>query len=154
MIIAVDYDGTVVPKLPEGFCEVDTGAERVLRKLVEAGHLLVLWTCRNNSIDNPYNFVRGMLREESSLEEAMRWFDEHNIPLYGINDVPNQSSLIGKSRKLLYDILIDDTSLGIPLVFGEVNYVSYETGEICYNYHTHCVDWRAVESLLIQRRVI
>lgn len=42
----IDYDGTCVPNLPEsGFSEVDTGAERVLKRIVSAGHRLILWTC-------------------------------------------------------------------------------------------------------------
>ena len=51
-VILVDFDGTVVPKLPIGYSNYNTGAERVLRKLVDRGHKIVLWTCRNNSPDN------------------------------------------------------------------------------------------------------
>ncbi len=153
-IILLDFDGTVVPKTPSGYCEVDTGAAYVLRKLVDAGHLIVLWTCRNNSIDNPYNYISGTPREETCLQEAERWFRDHNIPLYGVNSVPGQESLIGYSKKLLGDILIDDTAIGIPLSWGNVDYVTYETGEIIRGYYTHCVDWRALEAILTQQKLI
>lgn len=153
-IILLDFDGTVVPKVPDGYCEVDTGAHKVLAELVNAGHLLVLWTCRNNSISNPYNYINGVPREETCLSEATRWFEERNIPLYGVNSVPGQETAIGYSKKLLGDIIIDDTALGIPLAWGNVDYVKYDTGEIIRGYYTHCVDWRAVEAILTQRKLI
>lgn len=153
-IILCDFDGTIVPQVPEGYCDVDTGAERVLKKLIDAGHLIVLWTCRNNSKSNPYNYTNGRFRDETSLEEAVRWFIDRNIPLYGVNEVPNEKSLVGVSRKILGDLLIDDTCIGIPIVWGDVTYVSYETGEFIYNYRTYSVDWMAIEALLRQRKLI
>lgn len=153
-IILVDFDGTVVPKVPDGYCDVDTGASNVLHKLIQAGHLIVLWTCRNNSIDNPYNYINGVPREETCLQEAVDWFESNKIPLYGVNSVPGQENLIGYSKKLLGDIIIDDTALGIPLSWGNVDYVSYSTGEIIRGYYTHCVDWRAVEAILKQQKLI
>lgn len=153
-IFLIDFDGTVVPKVPNGYCEVDTGAYKVLMDLVRAGHLLVLWTCRNNSLENPYNYINGVPREESCLSEATRWFEERNIPLYGVNSVPGQETKIGYSKKLLGDFIIDDTALGIPLAFGNVDYITYETGEIIRGYYTHCVDWRALEAILKQRKLI
>ena len=153
-IFLIDFDGTVVPKVPDGYCEVDTGAYKVLMDLVRAGHLLVLWTCRNNSLENPYNYINGVPREESCLSEATRWFEERNIPLYGVNSVPGQETKIGYSKKLLGDFIIDDTALGIPLAFGNVDYVTYDTGEIIRGYYTHCVDWRALEAILRQQKLI
>ena len=153
-IILLDFDGAVIPKVPDGYCDVDTGAETVLKKLINSGHLIVLWTCRNNSLDNPYNYINGVPREETYLQEAINWFESRNIPLYGVNTVPGQETLIGYSKKLLGDIMIDDTSIGIPLVWGAVDYISYDTGEIIHGYYTHCVDWRSIEAILKQRRLI
>lgn len=149
-IFLIDFDGTCIPSLPEpGLCEIDTGAERVLTKIVQAGHKIVLWTCRNNSIDNPFN-IRP---EESSLEEAIRWFKERHIPLYGVNGYKEERELIGKSRKLFGEFLIDDTSIGTPLIWGEIEYVSYETGEIKKDY-TYCVDWNVIETILKNNNII
>lgn len=143
-IFLIDFDGTCVPSLPEpGLCEVDTGAERVLMKIVRAGHRLVLWTCRNNSPDNPFN----TREEETSLEEAIRWFRERHIPLSGINGYAEERELVGKSRKLFGEFLIDDTSIGTPLIWGNVEYVAYNTGEIKQDY-TYCVDWNKIEQIL------
>lgn len=156
MIILVDFDGTIIPQLPlNGSCDIDTGAEKVLKRLVSSGHLLVLWTCRNNSKSNPYNYVNGIYREgETSLDEAVKWFEDRGIPLYGVNEVPGEKGKVGCSRKPLGDLLIDDTALGTPLTYGEVNYLSIDTGEIIKGYKTYCVDWRAMEALLTSMKVI
>lgn len=144
----IDFDGTCVPNLPEpGFSEVDTGAKRVLKRIVSAGHRLILWTCRNNSRNNPYNYIGGKFRTETSLEEAERWFREREIPLYCVNDNPEEEGVIGYARKVLGDFLIDDTALGIPLRWGEAEYVNFDTGEIKTIY-TSCVDWEAIETIL------
>lgn len=146
--ILIDFDGTCVPGLPEpGFSEVDTGAERVLKKLVKAGHMLVLWTVRNSSRNNPYNWTNGKFRQETSLGEAERWFKERNIPLFGINQVPGEEETVGYSRKALADFMIDDTAIGTPITFGQVTYYSYskESMETC---NTHCVDWVILDEIL------
>lgn len=149
-IFLIDFDGTCIPYLPEpGLCEVDTGAERVLNRIARAGHKIVLWTCRNNSPDNPFN----IREEETPLEEAVRWFNERHIPLYGINGYPEERELTGRSRKLFGEFLIDDTSIGTPLAWGNVEYVAYDTGEIKTDY-TYCVDWDAIEIILEEDNVI
>lgn len=148
-VFLIDFDGTCVPSLPEsGYCEVDTGAESVLLELVRAGHKLVLWTCRNSSRNNPHNYIGGKFRTESSLSEATRWFRERKIPLAGINEVPDEEDRIGYSRKALGDFMIDDTALGTPMVYGEVEYVSYDTGEIKRT-QTRCVDWIGLRRILV-----
>lgn len=154
MKILIDFDGTCVPKIPHhGFTEVDTGAERVLKMLLASGHQLYLWTCRNSSRNNPWNYIRKKFRTESSLSEAERWFSEREIPLSGINEVPGEEDLIGYARKPLADFVIDDTSVCMPLVYGEVQYIDFETGEIS-TCPAHCVDWSEVERILRARKLI
>ena len=146
--IGIDFDGCCIVALPEvGWCNVDTGASRVLGMLAEKGHELILWTCRNNDPENPYNWVAGELRKESSLQEAVRWFRERDIPLAGINSYDSETERIGKTRKLFVDLLIDDTSLGSKYKVGEVDYVSYDTGEI-KRITTYSLDWDWVEQEL------
>ena len=142
MRIGIDFDGVCVVALPEPGqpIEAETGAAEVLGDLVKAGHSLILWTCRNDDPGNPYNWVNGEIRTETSLNEAIRWFQEHGIPLEGINGWDGEDRLIGKSRKSLFDYLIDDTSVGTRYRVGEVEYVSYETGEIKRT-RTFCIDW-------------
>lgn len=148
--IGIDFDGCCIVALPElGWCDVDTGAARVLGRLVEAGHELYLWTCRNEDPRNPYNWSSGELRSENSLQEAIRWFNERNIPLAGVNNCPDQVRQIGDSRKLLVDLLIDDTNLGAKFTVGEVEYVAYETGELKKT-QTYSLDWNWVEAELTE----
>ena len=118
MIIAVDFDGTCTtheyPRIGR-----DIGAEPVLRRLVAAGHHIILWTMRSG-------------RE---LEDAQQWFRTRNIPLFGVNRNPQQKSWT-KSVKAHADLYIDDKALGCPLCEPE------KPGEM------HFVDWAAVEKLL------
>ena len=59
-LFLIDYDGTVVPYLPEnGYSDHETGAEQVLKRIIASGHQLVLWTARNRSRNNPYNYIGG-----------------------------------------------------------------------------------------------
>ena len=146
-IIAVDFDGTIVPKIPNGSCDLDTGAERVLRKLLDSGDRIILYTCRNNSHSNPYNYYKGEWRKETSLNEAIRWFKERNLELSGINKRPNQKQHIGDSLKPYVDIIIDDTCLGIKLKNVIVDYKTH-SGEEIKNFPSYHVDWDWVEKEL------
>lgn len=153
-VFLIDFDGTCVPRLPEiGFTEIDTGAERVLKRIVNSGHSLVLWTARNSSRNNPLNYISGKFRIETSLNEAERWFREREIPLVGINEVPGEEDIIGYSRKALGDFLIDDTAVGTPLVWGKVRYYSLITKETKEVY-TCCVDWTIIERILEEQGLI
>ena len=154
-VILVDFDATVIPKLPTGmFTNYDTGAEKVLKKLISRGHKIVLWTCRNNSPDNPYNYIDGKWRKETSLEEALRWFKERGIELYGINSVPGELLEVGTSRKALGDFVIDDTSICMPMVQCGVDCVSYETGKVTKGYKTYHVDWDYIEACFKKKGVL
>ena len=84
MIIALDFDGTCVT---HEFPNVgkDIGAVPVLKELVAKGHKLILWTMRSD------REVLGATRNEFIIDEkgtfltdAVNWFKENDIPLYGI----------------------------------------------------------------------
>ena len=97
MIIAIDFDGTVVtheyPKIGKPI-----GAELVLKSWVKSGHKLVLNTMRSGK----------------ELEEAIEWFKEREIPLYGVNSTPGQRRWTA-SPKVYAHLYIDDCAYGIPL---------------------------------------
>jgi len=111
--IVVDFDGTCVthefPKVGK-----DIGAVPVLKKLIESGHKLILFTMRSD-IENPksdeYNIkaIGGKY-----LTEAINWFEQNGIPLYGINENPKQKDWT-KSPKAYGQLYIDDAALGCPL---------------------------------------
>lgn len=92
MEICIDFDGTCVthefPKVGK-----DIGAVPVLKKLVEAGHKLILFTMRSNrpvpneTGDPTIMDVTGMF-----LDDAVNWFKQNDIPLHGINENPTQKN--------------------------------------------------------------
>lgn len=128
MIIAIDFDGTCVtheyPKVGR-----DIGAVSVLKKLVENKHQLLLWT----------------MRSDKALEEAVNWFKENDIPLYGVNTNPQQKEWTN-SPKAYAQLYIDDAALGCPLI--ENNYPNSKIIERSY------VDWKSVELMLFQKGLI
>jgi hypothetical protein len=103
MIIAVDFDGTCVThEFPKVGREI--GAAPVLKRLVEDGHELILWT----------------MRSEGKLDDAIAWFEKHNIPLYGVQENPTQKTWT-KSPKAYAQLYIDDAALGCPLKRTEID---------------------------------
>ncbi len=101
MIIALDFDGTVVtheyPYIGE-----DIGAVPVLKELVAAGHQLILYTMRSGKL----------------LDEALAWFKRNGIELYAVNENPEQRSWTS-SVKVHANMYIDDCALGCPIRFED-----------------------------------
>ena len=97
MYIAIDFDGTCVthdyPRIGK-----DINAVNVLKKLVANGHKLILNTMRSGK----------------ELKEAINWFKENGIELYGANENPTQKKWTN-SPKVYAHIYIDDAALGCPL---------------------------------------
>ncbi len=96
-IIAIDFDGTCVTHEYPNVGN-DIGAVPVLKELVVAGHQLILWT----------------MRSKGPLMDALEWFQDNEIPLWGINSNPEQKSWTD-SPKAYAHIYIDDAALGAPL---------------------------------------
>ena len=125
----IDFDGTVVthdyPRVGH-----DIGAVAVLKKLIERGHRLILFTMRSDgSVDN------------HGLTDAVNWFKENGIPLYGIQTNPTQLNWT-TSPKSYAPLMIDDSALGCPL-------------KIDLNISPRpFVDWVIVEELLIKKGVL
>ena len=101
MKIGIDFDGTCVThEYPQiGY---DIGAVPVLKRFVAEGHLLILNTMRSGK----------------ELQDAVDWFKEHEIPLYGINEDPDQKQWT-LSPKVYANLYIDDAALGCPLKFDK-----------------------------------
>lgn len=114
LTICIDFDGTCVthdyPNIGK-----DIGAEPVLAQLVAQGHKLILWTMRSGD----------------KLNEAVTWFQERSIPLYGIQTNPTQQNWT-QSPKAYGHLYIDDAAFGCPLILNK------ELSERPY------VDWGAV----------
>ena len=116
MTINIDFDGTCVshefPRIGK-----DIGAQRILKKLTDNGHQLILFTMRSDRLkkgrtgDKMIKDVTG-----SFLTDAVNWFKENDIPLYGIQKNPTQQ-MWTTSPKSYAELMIDDSALGCPLVF-------------------------------------
>ena len=124
MYIAVDFDGTCVTHEYPNVGK-DIGAVPVLKKLVGAGHKIILNTMRSGN----------------ELADAIQWFIDNNIPLFGINENPTQKSWTA-SPKVYAHIYIDDAALGCPLITN------------IFITQRPFVDWIEVEKQLKQMELI
>lgn len=140
MDICVDFDGTCVthefPKVGK-----DIGAVPILKKLINNGHRLILFTMRSHLKEgtadpNSLGWKNSdkIELETDVLQDAIDWFKQNNIPLYGINVNPSQLNWT-KSPKAYGQLYIDDAALGCPLKFTELSLRPY-------------VDWEKVDKLL------
>ncbi|MBR5846092.1 MAG: hypothetical protein IKY65_07515 [Rikenellaceae bacterium] len=101
MVIALDFDGTVVThEYP--YVGEDVGAVPVLKELIAAGHQLILFTMRSGKL----------------LDDALAWFERNGIELYAVNENPEQKSWTS-SVKVHANIYIDDCALGCPIRFED-----------------------------------
>lgn len=119
MLIAIDFDGTLVEhKYPEIGKEIPFAFE-TLKRLQADGHRLILWS----------------VREGRLLDEAVAYCRERGVEFYAINrDYPEEEKGSNRhySRKLKVDLFIDDRNLGgLPdwgTIYEMVKYkLSYET---------------------------
>ncbi|MGB0890716.1 MAG: BT0820 family HAD-type phosphatase [Flavobacteriaceae bacterium] len=97
LIIAIDFDGTIVedgyPKIGEPMIF----AFETIKKLQQEGHRLILWTYRCGS----------------KLQEAVDFCKENGIEFYAVNKNYPEEIFDGKiSRKIHADLFIDDRNLG------------------------------------------
>ena len=98
MIIAVDFDGTIVEhKYPEIGRELPFAIE-TLKKLQQERHRLILWS----------------VREGKLLQEAVDFCRERGLEFYAVNSNYAEETLESDhySRKLKADLFIDDRNLG------------------------------------------
>ena len=99
MIIAVDFDGTIVEHRYPAIGKERPFATDTLKKLAADGHRLILWT----------------VREGRLLDEAVDFCRERGVEFYAVNrDYPEEEKAHNKhySRKLKADVWIDDRNVG------------------------------------------
>lgn len=97
MIIAIDFDGTIVEhKFPQ-IGNVLPNAFEVMKELQENGHKLILWTYRDGE----------------DLKNAVSLCKENGVRFYAVNhSKPNEDYDKYMSRKIYADIYIDDRNIG------------------------------------------
>ncbi len=140
MYIGIDFDGTCVthdyPNVGK-----DIGAVSILKKLVEQGHQLILFTMRSDKPETVNSHFEVVAKEELYLTDAVNWFKQNDIPLYGIQTNPTQFTWT-TSPKAYCHLYIDDAGLGCPLTFNQ--YISMRP----------FVNWPEVEKMLKDMSVI
>ncbi|MBR5335982.1 MAG: hypothetical protein IKV23_06890 [Bacteroidaceae bacterium] len=98
MIIAVDFDGTIVEhKYPEIGQEIPF-ATTTLKMLIKERHRLILWT----------------VRKGKELDAAVEWCRSRGVEFYAVNkNYPEENVDNGNGYcKVDADIFIDDRNLG------------------------------------------
>lgn len=107
MIIAVDFDGTIVEhKYPHIGKEIPF-AISTLKRLQAEHHQLILWT----------------VREGRLLEEAVNFCHERGLEFYAVNaNHPDEEAKMYSvpCRKLKADLFIDDRNVGGLPDWGEI----------------------------------
>jgi len=140
MDILIDFDGTVVthefPNIGR-----DVGAVPVLRRLVENGHNLILFTMRSDVIDPQSQDPTILNIPGEYLTEAVKWFHDNSIPLYGVQTNPTQHKWTS-SPKAYGQLMIDDIAVGAPLTFD----ISLSQRPF--------IDWKTVEKILQDRGIL
>ena len=100
MVIAVDFDGTIVEhRYPEIGAEKPFACE-VLRMLIAERHQLILWT----------------VREGKLLDDAIKWCKDRGVEFWAVNsdssDMFREAKDKNLSCKLNADVFIDDCGIG------------------------------------------
>ena len=105
LIIAVDFDGTIVEDAYPKIGKPNLFAFETLKKLQENGHRLILWSYRSGK----------------RLDEAVAFCEKHGIQFYAINkSFPEEQYTSEQSRKIHADIFIDDRNIGGFMGWGDV----------------------------------
>lgn len=105
LIIAVDFDGTIVEDAYPKIGKPMLFAFETLKMLQQKGHRLILWTYRS----------------EEKLDEAVAFCKDNGIEFYAINQsFPEEEFKTTISRKIHADLFIDDRNIGGFLGWGEI----------------------------------
>lgn len=102
MIIAIDFDGTIVEDhFPEIGKMVD-GAREVINRLYDEGYTIIIWTCRTKI--NKARAIEFLVRNGVKYH----YFNESSVANLRIYDWVD-------TRKVYADLYIDDKGLMKPL---------------------------------------
>ena len=105
LIIAIDFDGTIVEDAYPKVGKPRIFAFETLKRLQDEGHRLILWTYRSGK----------------KLDEAVKFCEDNGIVFYAVNKSFREEKFdYSKSRKIYADLYIDDRNIGGILGWGEV----------------------------------
>jgi len=124
MLIAVDFDGTIVEHAYPAIGKPIPFAIDVLKRLQDEGHLIILWTFRTGE----------------TLDEAVNYCKEQGLEFFAVNKMyPEEEWVEGGPRKIDADIFIDDKNiLGLPdwgemyriIKYGNTEHASYDGNSV------------------------
>ena len=104
MIIAVDFDGTIVDHRYPRIGKEKPFAITTLKSLQQEGHYLILWT----------------VREGDLLDEAVEYCRSKGLEFHAVNSNIGEDSTSHKHRKISADLFIDYRNLGGLPDWGEI----------------------------------
>ena len=105
MILAIDFDGTIVEHRYPAIGRIRPFAFETLKALQKKNHRIILWTHRSGN----------------ELDEAVSFCRENGLEFYAVNkNYPEEKWNEKDSRKILADIYIDDRNLGGLPSWGEI----------------------------------
>ena len=105
LILAIDFDGTIVEDAYPGIGKPKLFAFETLKRLQKDGHRLILWTYRDGK----------------RLEDAVEFCKTHDIEFYAVNQsFPEEQYDPKKSRRIHADYFIDDRNIGGFIGWGKV----------------------------------
>jgi len=98
MLIAIDFDGTIVTHEYPSIGKEIPFAFATLKKLIDDGHRLILWT----------------VREGQQLQEAVDFCRSKGVDFYAVNSNYPEQLPQGEMqpRKLMVDLFVDDRNIG------------------------------------------
>lgn len=116
--IAVDFDGTLCENRFPEIGEARPDVVEYVQKQAAMGAKIILYTCRENGT------------RRALLEEAVEWCAAHAIPLYAVNENPDNDygerfGVVGAGRKLYADLYIDDKSMDPAMIELEKMVIGY-----------------------------
>lgn len=104
LLIAIDFDGTIVKHQFPKVGPAQPFAFEVMKKLQKAGHKLILNTCREND---------GLKIDKQYLTDAVDFCKKNGIEFRSINQTHKEDEFRPNGgRKVYADIYIDDRNLG------------------------------------------
>jgi len=136
MIIAVDFDGTIVEHRYPAIGKDKFFAFETLKALQKDGHQLILWTYRDGAL----------------LEEAVEYCRSKGVEFYAVNcSYPNEELEEGQSRKINADLFIDDRIVfGFPgwgEIYQSINPDTSSNGYIDYQQKYELAKSRSIKGL-------
>lgn len=144
VIFGIDFDGTCVThEFPKVGKDAPYAVD-VLKKIVAEGGKLILWTMRSDHktepvfTDMPQPKTHNPIikcKADDYLQHAIQWFAKNDIPLWGQQCNPEQSTWTSSPKAYCHKY-IDDAAVGCPLIFNP------DFSERPY------VDWVVIEGLL------